>query len=582
MVERDSFIESAPAVTPEIDLQPGLLRTLWLPALLLTLAVWLPYGHSVSNGLMFDDRDTILHNTAIEAPGNLSLLFSRLQYFESFDEFSYRPVVTLSYFIDCAIAGKQAWIYHLHNVLLHNLNVLLVLLLLVLIGAGRWEAFAVALVFALHPLQSEAVIFPGFREDLQMTAGLLAMSCALAIDRDRPRAAWVVLASAALAWALLAKEAALLVPVAWLVFDIIRNATVWRKVGLARRYIPIAVVLILYVLVRFIVMANPQTEGVEGVEPLPLDVRIWTAPHLFAYYLGRFLWPMPLSIVHEVEPIRAAGPAFYKALTICGLFLLLWVMLSLRRPWLWLAGLWAGATFLPVSNLYPIANYWAERFYYAVNIGTAAVAVAAVSAAFVFVGPRIADPHRRKVALAGWVLAGGLIWLAAMYDFVRVLESRTPLALWRSTVRVVPESGVALRNLALREINEKNYARGEELARKAENLEGGGTYAANYILGLSAYSQGQWKRAIDYFEKARPIEPPSVENQVNLLRMQADCFVKLNQERTALLRLGEALEWDPNDAVAQQMMEHIQQSLEKRESPAEDRLTSPTAGLPNR
>ncbi|MCX8036892.1 MAG: hypothetical protein N3D11_07540, partial [Candidatus Sumerlaeia bacterium] len=80
-------------------------RPVWrqtvLPALVLSAVVWAVFGASLANHLVFDDLDTIKNNTAITSLQNLPLLFSR-NYFESTGEYSYRPVVTLSYFLDHA------------------------------------------------------------------------------------------------------------------------------------------------------------------------------------------------------------------------------------------------------------------------------------------------------------------------------------------------------------------------------------------------------------------------------------------------------------------------------------------------
>lgn len=546
-----------PSIAPDDSPRLLRLRDAALPVLLLSLAVWLVYVHTAANGLIFDDRDTILHNQAIVSLDNLGMLVSRADYFGQFGEYSYRPVVTLSYFVDHALGGDRAWVFHVHNVAIHHLNVVLAFALFVLLGAGRWRAFFVALIFGLHPLASEAVIFPGFREDLQMTAGVLAMSVFMALDRERPGFVWLIGAAIAYAYGLLAKEAALLLPAAWLAVDWILNRYSLERARFIRRYALLVVVCAGYVLVRFYLMTNPGASEMGIVELKPMAQRALTVPVLFGKYLWRFVWPPPLCVLSDFEPVEEIGRAFYVATTAVALFVAIWVGLSVRRPWLWLAGFWIGATFAPVSNLYPIINLWAERFYYSINLGTAAIAVAAIGGVWDFAARRLDPPVRRKAVVAGWTIAGGLIFLAMLCDNIRVMECRNSLTLWRATYRVLPDNGIAVRNLARAELNAGNFTKAEKLALEAEPLEGGGTWAANYIIGRSAYLQKDWPRAILYYEKALSVPAPSDALQAGLYRSIGDAYLRNGDKEKAIQHIRAALEWDPENPTARKLLRQL-------------------------
>lgn len=552
----ETVAEGPGAVPPQPTAVVRPTFSLWLALGLLSLAVWIVFAHTLANDLVFDDLDTIKHNRAIEKLDNIGLLFSK-DYFRASGEYTYRPVVTFSYFLDHALAGKRPWIYHLHNVVLHHANVLLVFALFSILGAGRWMAFASALLFALHPLQTEAVIFPGFREDLQMTLGMLAAGCLLARDRDRPSAANVIGAALALAYALFAKEGAALFPLAWLIFDIILDRRQGRLTPLGRRYAPMVLVLIAFVVVRFFLMTNPDAARMDVIDRLPLARRFLTAPYLFAYYVARFLWPTPLSIIHEIEALHRVGADFVLSAIVATAYLGVWIALSVRRPWLWIAGLWAVAAFAPVSNVYQIVNLWAERFYYSVNVGTSAIAAAGASAVWLAAWRRWAPPGSLAPKAAGWCLVGLLAWWAAVCDIARILECRTSLMLWRATVRCAPTNGVALKTLAKYELDARNFERAEQYAREAEHREGGGVFAANYILGESAYRQRDYERAIRHFEKARTVPPPSERTVVSLLLRLARSYVKVGRRDRAAESLHEALRWDPNNRAVLKMLEEI-------------------------
>jgi tetratricopeptide (TPR) repeat protein len=547
-------------------------RATWIPVALLSLVIWVAFGHVIRNGLVFDDLDAIKNNDTIVSLKNLPILFSK-DYFERSDEFSYRPIVTLSYFGDCAIAGKNPAVYHIHNLALHHANVLLAFVLFNLLGAGRWRSFAIALIVALHPLHTEAIIFPGFREDLQMTLGMLAMSCCLAADRAQLKGPWILIAPATLAYALFAKEGALLLPAAWLAADAIHNLTAPRRLDLKRRYVLLVLVLIFYVAIRFFVMANPAAAEMDVVEYTPLKQRLLTAPHLFAYYVRRFFWPVPLSIIHEIEPLKEIGPAFYSSLIVVGAVFGLWIALAglqtlasarrlgssdasqskienlkskIENGWLWLPGLWMIATFAPVSNVYPIVNLWAERFYYAVGVGMAAVVVAGVGALWDAASKHLGRDRRHALAILGAIAGVFLVWAAAIYDLQRIFECRSSLSLWRATVRCTPNNGTALATLAVAELEAGHTADAEQIARDAEQ-HGGGVYRINFILGQAALRQQNWKKAIEHFEKALTVPPPSVVNRTSLVLSLTQAYRKTGQSDKAAALLRQAVEWDPKN-----------------------------------
>lgn len=518
----------------------------WLPIAGLSVVVWATFAQLAGNGLVFDDLDAIKNNTTIRSLKNLPILFSR-GYFRLSDEYSYRPIVTSSYFLDHAVAGEKPAVYHLHNILLHHANVLLIFALFVLLGVGRWRSFAIALIFALHPLHTEAVIFPGFREDLQMTAGMLAMSCCLAADREHPAATWVLWAPVALAYALFAKEGALVLPVAWVAFDWLYRRRTQREVTLGRRYVLIVFVLLLYVAIRFVVMTNPEAAELDVIDRLPLKQRLITAPYLFAYYVRRFIWPPPLCITPTIEPLRTIGPVFCLSVLVAAAFVALWLELARREPWLLLAGLWVGAVFVPVANVYQIVNLWAERFYYSVGVGTSAIAVAGVGALCNYFGQRMANTRRLALTIGVWIAVGFVVWVAAIYDLRRIRECRTTLSLWRATVRSAPTSGAALRTLAIAELEAGNLDRAEELVSEAEKHGGGGVYQSNFILGEADFRRGNWKEAVEHFNLALAGEPPSIASRTSLMMELARAYRKLGENARAAATLRQAIEWDPEN-----------------------------------
>ena len=143
------------------------------PALLLIVAGGLVYANSLSAPFVFDDRASIIEDRDIRSLANLSTVLSDTN----------RPIVKLSLAVNYAIGELDVTGYHVVNIAIH------ILAAMVLFGIVRrtllseslrerfersapWLAFAVALVWLLHPLQTQAVTYTIQRSEALMGSRL--------------------------------------------------------------------------------------------------------------------------------------------------------------------------------------------------------------------------------------------------------------------------------------------------------------------------------------------------------------------------------------------------------------------------
>ena len=142
----------------------------FLPVLLPAALGIVVYINALSNGFVFDDMATIVHNAHIKDLGkNFQALFN-LDYFKiAQSEFSYRPIATLSYFLIYAFFGLNPLAFHLASLLLHIFNVIGVYVLVDMIQHNKKTSLIAALVFACHPVLTEAVNCISYNEDLLAT-----------------------------------------------------------------------------------------------------------------------------------------------------------------------------------------------------------------------------------------------------------------------------------------------------------------------------------------------------------------------------------------------------------------------------
>jgi tetratricopeptide (TPR) repeat protein len=214
------------ACGPELPVPAGPRNSARFPGLPVTLglalAALLPFAPALQNGFTFDDSGLIVENPAVWAaspatawtgpywPGRLGTGL-------------YRPWTTFSFWWNGKIAGHSPVWFHAVNLLLHLATVLLLHRLLCHLFPERKRlALAVALLFAVHSLHSEAVVSIAGRAELWAAAlGIGGWILAIGFAR-RGGLPHLLGAALAFALALLSKESAaglLLLPVLHLGMD---------------------------------------------------------------------------------------------------------------------------------------------------------------------------------------------------------------------------------------------------------------------------------------------------------------------------------------------------------------------------
>ena len=176
----------------------------------------LVYGQSVQyDYVQADDADLILKNRLfISQLGNIPNTFTR-SYFEVDGELNdqktyYRPLVISSLILDTQLGSGAATVYHVTNVAMHALVVFLLYSLLIAMQADRRVAGACALLFAVHPVNVQAVCWIVGRNDLLLAVWVLTSMLSL-IRFSRTNATTALLGHlVAFALALFTKESAIM------------------------------------------------------------------------------------------------------------------------------------------------------------------------------------------------------------------------------------------------------------------------------------------------------------------------------------------------------------------------------------
>jgi 4-amino-4-deoxy-L-arabinose transferase-like glycosyltransferase len=277
----------------------------------------------------------------------------------------FRPIVSVSFWLDHALWGLRPFGYHLTNLLLHLAATLLaygVARRLLGVGPAAWGAAA---IFALHPCHTEAIAWVSGRTDLLSSVSYLAAAalCLEARERGGGRWPWIAAALAAFGLALLAKEMAVTLPAVLVLDAWLRPA----REPLGRRLAPALAalgVVVAYLALRTAVLGQPAPPPHPFVHrPGDPDFlqHLLAAPLLYLADLVLFVPPDPVV----TAPFWAAQPLLLALFSAVVLLLFTGSIRAVReaRVRLWALG-WMGLTLVPVL---PVSV--GERFLYLPSFG---------------------------------------------------------------------------------------------------------------------------------------------------------------------------------------------------------------------
>jgi len=534
---------------------------LWFLCVLIPVAI-LVYAGSLRHPMLFDDEVVILKNPATKTWRSFGDLFRR-QYFQSFQELSYRPVGSFSYLIDhTAFTVLRRWVkeesvYHLTNVLLHAAVGAMVFLFLRSIVPRGWAAPIASLLYVVHPVLTEVVNVAGFRED-SLCALFFFLTLALynAATHNDVRRGWYALSLAAFLLALLSKETALILPI----LLALQDAMFRLKKGQWRRRVPlyagVLAVAALYAIVRFWLMRNPQERSVEYAAGSFANT-ICTMPYVLMRYIRLVLFPVHLNIRYDFAAITTPGDARFVFSVAALLALTAIAVWRLKKdPLVSFGILWFFVALGPASNLLPIGNLMAERFLTLPLLGFCLTVAAAVE--------RAAGRAGRAGGRSAYIAVGIVIACFAVLTAGRTgTVWRGKRALAQQSVIGNPQSGRAwdaVGQVYIEKKGEEDWKRGKRLFERALRLNaqaGRPDSHPVYHLGVCLLGLGEYERARAQFERIKEGDSLYVEAMVRLVQV-AGHLGDRRTERNLLRRLLEILpQGHPWRLAAEQRLRYL-------------------------
>lgn len=439
----------------------------YLPILCLLLPSSLSiliYLNCLQHSFVYDDESTVIYNYFIRDWSNLPKLFTA-QYFARSAELTYRPVVTLSYFIDYTIWHLDPLGYHLSNILLHVANSTLFFVFALQVLKKRTTALISALFFSSYPLFSEAVNAVGFREDLlAFLFFLLAFILYLKNDAknlaesgQRGYVFYYVLSLLSYGLSLFSKEMAITFPIAIVLYDFIFRGL---SIKILRYYAGYLFVTLFYIIIRFVVLYNPQESRI----PYPhegLFARFFTLISMLAYYVKMLFIPVPLNADYVVPlSLSPITIPFWLSLLLLTAIGSITLRFRHRQKHVYFFILWFFVTLIPVMNIIPLGNIMAERYLYLPGAGFCAAIACLMSNGLIpqysfekttIIHPPLANERSEKFPpCPGSSSQKTLIAFIFLFVFIltgnayltlsRNRDWKDGLQLWSKTTRISPNS----------------------------------------------------------------------------------------------------------------------------------------------
>jgi tetratricopeptide (TPR) repeat protein len=508
--------------------------------ILLAIVVFFPV---VLNEFIWDD-DAIYDNPLVKSANGLTQIWFNPK--ANIRELHYWPVVYTTFWIEHHLWADNPIGYHLVNILLHALNIILLWKLLQKIQLpGAWFC---ALLFAVHPVHVESIAWAIERKDVLSGLFYLAAFLMYLKYQDKPTWKLYLLSLGLFVCALLSKSITVSLPIAILLY-------VWWKNGRIRLndLIPFLPFFVVATFIAYFDVAFVNQRSSLTIISLTPWQRVYIAGKSLWFYLEKLVYPLNLITIYPQWKLTVnLFTRFFYPITFLGFLGLLYTG---RRYYG--RGAFAALTFFAITLAptlgfidfsYMYHSYAADRFQYLASIGPLTL--------FGAWGYRLYTttsinwkPILRMFGILIIALLGFLSWKQAeRYDNDEIL--------FRYTLARNPNAWLAYNNLGLALAEKNQNEAAMQCYLKAIELKPDFVYPYNN-LGILLLKEGKPDQAIDCFHQAIQRYPAFAEAQNNM----GSALAQQGKLADAILYFQKALALNPYNSKAKYNLERATREL---------------------
>jgi len=538
-------------------MEPISKRTYLLMSLLIVAVSIAVYFNTLLNGFVYDDIPQVLENPWITNIKYIPDMFSKSVHgFQQNDPGLnyYRPVMHLLYLLNNYIFGLKPWGFHLTNIMFHAGVSVLIFIILFNILRQRSIAiispshsfrseifnglfsipFAAAMLFATHPIHTEAVTWVAGIPDLSFSFFCL-LSLFLYIKSREAFHGRYLLSLVSFAIALFCKEAAVTFPLILMAFDCAFNQGKDRSALPWMKYIPYLAIIGFYFILRF--------RALGGFAPIrhseSLNVSAINVFFLFMLYLEKLFLPINLNFMHVLQPLESILEL--KGFLSIGVTIafVLSALVSLQKNKLIFFGL-----VLIIVPLLPVfyipgrgVNAFAERYLYLPSLGFVIIMALSLNV--------LAIQHQKVV-----VASLCTVLLVGLYSIGTVKRNtvwKNDITLFTDVTSKSPDLPHPHYYLGMTYMKVGDYDNAIEQLQTAIRLR----YRMNdaqmyYALGVAFFKKDMMDKALDYFEMAEKLNPDLLETHMYLGMV----YGNMGNKEKAIDQFEASLKLQPSNAEA--------------------------------
>jgi len=492
--------------------------------LLIILVAFVAYFNSLFNGFVYDDARFIIDSDVIKNVNNIPRIFSEnVCGLMGRSSNYYRPLVPLMYMLTYHIFGLSPWAFHCVNILFHVGTCIVVYLIIDLLlhepsqrkrNDFTSPAFIAALLFATHPIHTEAVAWISGIMDLSCGFfSLLTFYLFMRTNKGVIICASYFFSLVSFFLATLCKEPAVFLPLILFLYAFL--ITTERKKPLLNamiKCIPYVFVIAVYLSLRLYALKGLAPE--KNPKELSFYEGVINIFFIFPKYVANLILPINLNVNYFLKPISSVL-SFNGVLSVLLTIVFLSCMfIALKRNKVAFLGLvFIVITLLPALYLPALAqrveSAITDRYLYLPSLGFILVIAALLTEA-----EKVLRGQSKKILT---ILFSVIIVFYLTMTVVRNTVWKNNLTLWSDALRKSPESVWAHTNLGYALLNAGKTEEGKQQLRIAQKLDPS-IHDINLMIatGIKYSKNGLWKEAIFEFQEALRFEPDSWVAHYNL------------------------------------------------------------------
>lgn len=457
--------------------QIKVLRHLLLPLLIVFIIVAI-YGKTARyDFIKFDNKEYIIENPHVRNGLGLQNIKWAFEFTKTTNKTYWHPISFISHMVDCQLYGVNPFGHRLTNIVLHLLNAILLYSFLNWTTGAPIKSAFISILFAIHPINVESVIWIAERKNLLSSLfWLLAMMIYVSYVNSRKKLHYVIL-FIVITMGLLSKPMLVTLPFALVLLDVwplgrIRiadgktvfqpNAFIKLNKKLVLEKIPLFCLSFIFVFLS--ILSNRNMEILATKQAVPMDLRITNAIISYISYLKKIFWPFDLAIFYPFPSTMNSYWELILAGSSIAFFSYTAIIMFSKKPWLFSGWFWYLGTLIPVLGLVQ-AGIWpsmADRWAYIPQLGILIV--------FVWTIDDLLNIYTLKKFI-----------MLSCFSLCAILSLLT----WRQT-----------------ELWKDSSTLFEHALNKTEN-----NWFVSYVLGSFSQKEGDYPKSIQYYNDAIKLKP---------------------------------------------------------------------------